>query len=123
MNKKALLSMLAASAVVMATPALAQNYGYQGSQGYGNNYGQGYGNDIDQRQARLEQRVDRLASNGRISRSEYRVFARQFDYIDRLQYSYRRNGYSRWELQELNSQLDRVQAQIRYERADDRYGR
>ena len=124
MNKKALLSLLAASAVAMSTPVLAQNYGY----GYGDPYGQsGYGyragQDLDQRQARLEQRVERLAASGRISRSDYRLFAREFDRFDRLQWAYARNGLSRWERAELSAQLDRIQARIRYERQDDRYDR
>lgn len=134
MNKKALLSLLAASAVAISTPVLAQNYG--NNYGYGNNHGNGYGNnhgggygygdgfgrEFNQRQERLEQRVERMAYNGRINRNEHRVFLRQFEHLDRLQHAYRRDGFNRRERAELTAQLDRIQVQVRYARQDDRGG-
>ena len=130
LNRKVLLSALAASAVMTATPTLAQNY-------QGNGYGYGYGNGqgqmqgqvraIDQRQANLEQRLNQLASNGRISRSEYRRLDDAFNQFDRVQWSYARNGYSRQEISDLNYRLERLQAAIRSERRegrrDDRWDR
>lgn len=132
LNRKVLLSALAASAVMIATPTLAQNYqgdgyGYGQGNGYGYNNGQGYGREIDQRQARLEQRVYQLASNGRISRSEYRRLDNAFNQFDQVQWSYARNGYSRQEISDLNYRLERLQAAIRSERRegrrDDRWDR
>ena len=63
LKKKVLLSMLAASAVAMATPALAQNAGFSisfGSPGYGQGYDQGYGYGQGYGQDRgLDRRDDR----------------------------------------------------------------
>jgi hypothetical protein len=108
--KKALFAALAVSAVAATTPALAQSYGY----------GYGQARELDRRQAQLEQRVERMAYNRQLSRNEFRVFERQFDQFDRMQWSYARNGLSRWEHAELSNQLDRIQSQIRYERREDR---
>ncbi|MFN3352797.1 MAG: hypothetical protein ACK4Z5_04235 [Brevundimonas sp.] len=113
MKKAVLFSILAASAVALSTPAAAQYYGGGHAQRY----------PFEGRQAQLEQRVERLAYNGRISRQEYRVFQRQFDHFDRLQRQYRRGGIDRWEARELDAQLDRIQRQIRQERREDRYDR
>jgi hypothetical protein len=112
MRKTVLFSILAASAVALSTPAAAQHYGGHG--GYGQRY------PFEARQQQLEQRVERLAYNGRISRNEYRLFQRQFAHFDRLQRDYRRGGIDRWEARELDAQLDRIQGQIRAERRESR---
>lgn len=114
MRKTVLFSILAASAVALSTPAAAQHYGGQGG-GYGQRF------PFEARQAQLEQRVERMAYNGRISRQEYRLFQRQFAHFDRLQRDYRRGGIDRWEARELDAQLDRIQAQIRHERRESRW--
>jgi len=112
MRKTVLFSILAASAVALSTPAAAQHYGGPG--GYGQRF------PFEARQAQLEQRVERMAYNGRISSREYRRFQREFDHFDRLQRDYRRGGIDRWEARELEAQLDRIQAQIRHERRESR---
>jgi len=78
------------------------------------------GSDTEALQAQLEQRVERMAYNGHISRHEYRLFRSQFAHFDRLQRDYRRGGIDRWEARELHDQLDRIQAQIRHERRENR---
>jgi hypothetical protein len=127
MIRKALLSTLAATAVMTATPALAQNaglsisFGSPGySQGYGHDrgYGYGYGNDLRARAQRLEQRIDRLEYNGRISRREARSLAWQLDEYRRLEWRYARDGLSRREYVDLSYRLDRIQAMIRHDRHD-----
>ena len=81
--RKALLPALAATAVMAATPALAQNVGFSisiGSPGYQNGYGyggygRGYGyrgNDLQYRAAALSQHVQRLAYSGRLDHFEAR---------------------------------------------------
>lgn len=127
LKKKALLSMLAASAVVMATPALAQNSGFSisfGSSGYGQGYGQryGYGEDrgLDRRADRLAERIDRAAYNGRISRREAQTLQWQLDQYQQLEWSYNRNGLSRWERADLDQRLQRIQYSLREDRRDDR---
>ncbi len=123
--RKALLSALAASAVMTATPALAQNAGFSisfGSPGYGQDrgygYGYGYGEDLRARAARLEQRIDRLAYNGRISRREARHLAWQLDQYRSLEWRYARDGLSRREYADLSYRLDHIQAQVRQDRRD-----
>lgn len=123
LKTKALLSMLAASAVAMATPALAQNVGLTlsyGSPGYG--YGQGYGYEqgrgYDNRAERLGERIDHAAYNGRISRREAQNLRWQLAEYHRLEWRYRRDGLSRWEREDLNQRLDRIRYELREDRRD-----
>ncbi len=125
MIRKALLSTLAATAVMTATPALAQQVtfsvgvgspGY--SQGYGYGHDRGYGNDLRAKAQRLEQRIDRLEYNGRISRREARSLAWQMDEYRRLEWRYARDGLNRREYADLSYRLDRIQAMIRQDRRD-----
>lgn len=129
MIRKALLSTLAATAVMTATPALAQNAGFSisfGSPGYSQGYGydrghgydRGYGYELRAKAQRLEQRIDRLEYNGRISRREARNLAWQLDEYRRLEWRYARDGLSRREYADLNYRLDRIQAMIRQDRRD-----
>lgn len=133
--RKALLSALAASAVMTATPALAQNagfsisfgspgygqdrgYGYGDDRGYGYGHDRGYGQDLRARAARLEQRIDRLVYNGRITRREARHLAWQLDQYRSLEWRYARDGLSRREYADLSYRLDHIQAQLRQDRRD-----
>ncbi len=118
LTKKALLSLLAASAVAIATPALAQSYGRHGG-GYG--YGQGHGDGGGQfraEQARLSERVDRAAYRGFISRREAQNLRWQLDEVQRLTWRYGRDGFSRWERNDLEQRLDRIRYQLREDRRD-----
>ena len=151
MNKKFFIPMLAAAAVGMATPALAQsvtfsvstgqNYGYgydrydpyDRGYGYGHDrrydrdrghdYGYGYDRGIQQRKLQLQRRVERLAHRGAINRAEYRMFHRLFQHVDGLQREYSRNGLSPWERRELNTRLDRIQYNLQAERREHRRDR
>lgn len=135
LTKKALLSLLAASAVAIATPTLAQSYG-----GHGGGYGGGYDRDHDRHgggynggwngggngglngeQARLAQRVDRAAYRGTISRREAQNLRWQLDEVQRLSWRYGRDGYSRWERNDLEQRLDRIRYQLREDRRDGGY--
>ena len=131
--RKALLSALAASAVMTATPALAQNSGFSitfGSSGYGQDYGhnrgygydrgynRGYGQDLRVRADRLEQRIERLAYSGRIDRREARNLSWQLQQYRSLEWRYGRDGLSRREYADLSYRLDHLQAQLRDDRRD-----
>ncbi|WP_426037193.1 hypothetical protein [Brevundimonas sp. DC300-4] len=126
LTKKALLSLLAASAVAIATPTLAQDYGRgHGDRGggYGQNHGGGYnggwnGGGLNGDQARLAQRIDRAAYNGRISRREAQNLRWQLDEYQRLAWRYGRDGLSRWERRDLQDRLDRIERNLRDERRD-----
>lgn len=122
MIRKALLPVLAASAVMVSTPALAQNFSISfgvGSPGYSQGYGygpaRGYGyapRDLQYRARMLSQHIDRLAWSGGVHRLEARNLARQMDQYQRLEYRYARNGLSRAEYRELDRRLDRIQYRL-----------
>lgn len=138
--RRALLPVLAASAVMTAAPALAQDVGFSisfGSPGYRQDYGhdpygydrdyrydRGYGYDRDYgydlrvRAARLAQRIDRGAYNGRISRSEARRLSWEMQQYRSLEWRYARDGLSRAEYAALSYRLDRIQTRLRHERRD-----
>ncbi|WP_298744838.1 hypothetical protein [uncultured Brevundimonas sp.] len=132
MIRKALLPMLAASAVMVSTPALAQDfgisfsfgspgygqpYGYGHGQPYGYGYGRGYGYDpreLDYRIRVLSQHVDRLAWSGAVHPLEARELARQLHQIRRLRYRYARNGLSAAEYRDLDRRLQRIQYRVQH---------
>lgn len=127
LSKKALLSLLAASAVAIATPTLAQSYGH--GQGHDRGYDHGYNGGwnggghggLQGEQARLAQRVDRAAYRGAISRREAANLRWQLDEVRRLSWRYGRDGYSRWERNDLENRLDRIRYQLREDRRDGGY--
>lgn len=122
MIRKAMLPVLAASAVMVSTPALAQNFGVTlsfGSPGYSQPYGYGYGRgygysarDLHYRAQVLSQHVDRLAWSGGVNRLEARNLSRQLNQYQRLEYRYARNGLSAGEYRDLDYRLDRIQYQL-----------
>lgn len=120
MIRKALLPVLAASAVMVSTPALAQNVGVTfsiGSPGYGQPYGHGYGRgygprDLHYRARVLSQHIDRLAWSGGVGRFEARDLAHRMDQYRHLEYRYARNGLSRAEYRDLDRRLDRIEYQL-----------
>ncbi|WP_428150570.1 hypothetical protein [Brevundimonas sp.] len=126
LTKKALLSLLAASAVAIATPTMAQDYGRgHGDRGggYGQNHDGGYnggwnGGGLNGDQARLSQRIDRAAYSGRISRREAQSLRYQLEEYQRVEWRYRRDGLSRWERRDLQDRLDRIERNLRDERWD-----
>ena len=124
MIRKALLSTLAATAVMTATPALAQQVTFSvgvGSPGYSQGYGynRGYGNDLQYRAQRLAQQIDRAAWNGRVSRGEARRLSWEMQEYRSLEWRYARDGrLSQREYAALSYRLDRIQALLRMERRD-----
>jgi hypothetical protein len=118
LTKKALLSLLAASAVAISTPTLAQSYGGHGG-GYGGGYGGGgWNGGLNGEQAQLSQRIDRAAYRGTISRREAQDLRHQLNQYERLEWRYRRDGLSRWERNDLSQRLDRIRWQLREDRRD-----
>ena len=104
LTKKALLSLLAASTVAIATPTLAQSYGYGGG--------------LNREEARVAQRIDRAAYNGSISRREAQNLRRQLDDYQRIEHRYRRDGLTNWERRDLQQRLDRIERNLRDDRRD-----
>lgn len=118
--RKALLPVLAASAVMVSTPALAQNVGVTlsfGSPGYSQPYGygpaRGYNpRDLQYRAHMLSQRIERLSWERSISRNQARSLALEMNQYRQLEYRYARHGLTPRQYHELNARLDRIQYQL-----------
>ncbi len=123
-RNRALLSLAAASAILVATPALAQNYEAE-YYGYGENHPYDvWGRDIEPRQNAIEQAVRRAVSSGQIGRGEARRLSAAFNQLERVKATYRRGGYTRAEVNDINGRLERIEASLRYSGRDrDRRGR
>ena len=123
MIRKALLSTLAATAVMTATPALAQQVTFSigvGSPAYGQGYGYnqgyarnaGYGDDLQYRAQRLAQHINQVAYNGRISRGETRRLSFEMQQYRNLEWRYARDGLSRAEYAALSNRLARMEMML-----------
>lgn len=103
--KKVLASVLALSVITAAaTPALA-----------GPRW-----QSINERQARLDHRIDMGVRNGSLTRAEARSLRNEFHHIARLEARYRATGggLEPWERRELDVRFDRLSERIRFERHD-----
>lgn len=116
--RKALLPVLAASAVMVSTPALAQSLDVTlsfGSPGYSQAWGPGRAyapRNLHHRAQVLSQHIDRLAWNGALRRHEARSLSLQMQQYRNLEYRYARNGLTPREYRELDARLDRIQYQV-----------
>lgn len=121
--RKALLPVLAASAVMVSTPALAQNFGvtlsfgspsYSQGYGYGHNrYHRGYSpRELQYRARMLSQHIDRMAWDRRANRGQIRSLQAQMNQYRRIEYRYARNGLTAREYADLNNRLNRIQMQV-----------
>jgi hypothetical protein len=101
--KRTLLA-LAALAAVSAAPLAAQAAPWQ---------------PVNQRQAKLEHRIDQGIRTGQITRPEAARLRGEFKSIARLEASYRRShGLSMRERADLDARFDRLNRQIQAERHD-----
>ena len=103
--KKFTLALLAATALAgTAAPALAQQ-GWQ---------------SINERQARLDQRIDAGVRNGRLTQAEARTLRNEFRDLQRLEAQYRASvgGLSFAERADLDRRFDALSRRIRDERND-----
>ncbi|MBC6980312.1 hypothetical protein [Caulobacter sp. 17J80-11] len=103
--KKVLASVLFVSALAAAAPVLAAPGGWQ---------------SINERQARLDQRIDIGVRNGSLTRHEARSLRAEFNQIARLEARYRQTGrgLEQWERRDLDARFDRLSARIKFERHD-----
>lgn len=94
----------AALALVLAglgSPALAQRW-----------------TTINERQQRLDDRIDAGVATGQLNRREADRLREQFRDIARLEARYRTNGLSGWERRDLDRRFDTLSRRIRDERGD-----
>lgn len=96
------LTLIAASALALsATAAAAQSW-----------------ISIDERQANLEDRIDRGVASGDLTASEARELREAFGDITVLEGRYEADGLSAWERDDLNQRFDALSARIRLDRND-----
>jgi len=99
--KKFLAMAVAASALAVAAPASAQTW-----------------QSINERQARMDERIDMGVRNGSLTRSEAGRLRSEFTALARLEARYRHDGLSGSERADLDRRFDALSSQIRYERND-----
>jgi len=99
--KKLLAAAAAVSVLAVAAPAAAQSW-----------------QSINERQARLDQRIDMGVRNGSLTRNEAVRLRAEFRDLSRLEARYRSNGLSGWERADLDRRFDLLSARVRYERND-----
>lgn len=100
--KKYLAIAVAAAALATAAPANAQSW-----------------QSINDRQDRLDERIDNGVRNGSLTRREAVQLRAEFNDLARLEARYRStNGLSRSERADLDMRFDRLSQRIRYERND-----
>lgn len=111
---KTVVMALAAVTALSAGAASAQGYGYGGRQWI----------SINEREARLDARIEQGIRSGQLTRSEAYRLRSELDGLQRLEVRYRRGGLNGWERADLDRRFDALSAQIRFERRDEdrRYG-
>ena len=141
-STKAIFAAVAATlaATAIASPAAAQGYGddrrdngryeqgrYEQDR-YGHDQRYDRGDDrrgyqsINQRQQRLDWRIDRGLRDGSLSHREARRLREEFRQVAYLEMRYRQGGLSNWERADLDRRFDRLEYQVRRERRDNDYG-
>lgn len=105
--RKIILAAAMATATV-TTPAMAQYGGYDRGNGY--EYGQGQG--IQQQIRQVEREIRIAAERRQISRNREWQLLSQLNNINRLSSHYGRDGYSRWERQDLQNRLQNLRQQV-----------
>lgn len=73
---------------------------------------------INERQDRMESRIEAGVRSGDLTRIEARQLRADFHALARLEARYRMNGLSAWERQDLDRRFDELSMRIRMERAD-----
>ena len=78
-----------------------------------------YGN-LNQREAQLQNQIDRSYSQGKLSRTEARRLTARLADINRLENQYRRSGgqFTTRERADISRRLDNLKSSIRYEKQD-----
>ena len=120
--KKVLLSVVAATTLAAALPALAQPYGnaygHPSNRGYDDRGYNQHWTPMAQRIDRLDERIQRGVERGALTRGEARRLRMQLFSLVRLENQYRQGGLNGWERQDLDRRFDMLRMQIREERRD-----
>jgi len=124
--KRKMLALLAATSVATGIPAVASAQ-YYGDRDYNPNYNRNWdgnvwswqGMNINQYQARLDQRIDVGIRNGMLTRAEATNLRNEFRAIANLEMQYRRNGLTAGERAELDRRLDNLDRRVTLAVRDD----
>lgn len=73
---------------------------------------------INQRQARLDQRIDQGIRSGALTRNEAVRLRGEFRQIAQLERRYRGGGLSTWERRDLDRRFDTLSARVRVNKHD-----
>jgi hypothetical protein len=76
---------------------------------------------INQQEREIAFRIDRGVRNHTLSAREARFLRGELNGIERLEARYRYDGFSRWEIRDLQRRLDWLSARVRAERRDNDY--
>lgn len=106
--RKFMLSIVVASTAFTAVPATAQTWRLQPT------IRREIQADINQ----MQRRIDRAQQRGTISNREATGLKRQARDVQRMYNRYGRNGFSRSEVAQLESQVNRIRQELRLERRD-----
>ncbi len=125
---KTLFATVAAVAALtaVAAPAAAQPYngGYDhGRYDRADDRGHGGYQQINQRQARIAQQIDRGVRRGTLTHREASRLSAELRDIERIEARARHGGLSWQERASLDRRLDRLEARLQHERRDDDYAR
>jgi len=130
--KKLVGALVAVSALAVAMPAAAQNYGGRdydrgySDRGYGDygsyRYDRGRGYGYETPVQRMRERIENGVRAGTITRGEAARLRAELQEIRRLDRAYHRDGrISQWERSDIDRRIRRLQDQLRRYRANDNY--
>jgi hypothetical protein len=105
MNKALIALAMGAAVTASAAPAMAQTWGY-----YSNSY-----SAIRAREDRLSERIDQTMSDGAITMSQASALRSDLNRVIRLDRSYRWDGLTLGERDDLVSRLNSLEANLRYD--------
>jgi len=117
--KKLLAAAVALGAFAVSAPAFASHDRYDDRYVDRYDYERHGGRDsIRAMQDRIYRDLEIGMRTGQLSYREAGRLRAEFAHIDRLAYRYSRNGFDRWERNEVLARLDRLSDLIRWERFD-----
>lgn len=121
--RKMMIGLALAASTLAVMPATAQNWG----DGYrGDRYdrrdddrgGYGYGRESLRRASMM---LDRAIQRGDVSRREVYYYRNELNRLHQLDARFRRDGYSRWEREQVERRAEQLIRRLRNERREGRY--
>jgi len=124
MKKLTTLTLIGAASALALSASAASAQMYDGRH-VDARYGErGYGPraDINQRLTLIDRQIARGVRRGQLTQREAQVAQLEMRRIEHLKQQYRSGGFNRLELANLDSRLDRLERQVRYDSHDNQYG-